>query len=163
MRETQVLWFFGADQYKIQFKSKIKSVLTWVQKLYSTVISDSTKTNNKVSLNVYFCQKSWQYSIESLVYCFNKHFPLEKPTQNILFLEVKNLKISWFFLKKKLLNSFSLINRNNLFLFYTGEHIRILYSTVSHCLLASCRWEWPTPAVPSSQMNSVNSDTSDRP
>lgn len=41
-----------------------------------------------------------------------------------------------------------MINRNNLFLFYTGEHICILYSGVSHSLLASHRWESPTPHCP---------------
>lgn len=63
-----------------------------------------------------FVRRADNFLLRVLVYCYNKHFPLEKPTQNISFLEVKNLKND-FFKEKNYYNSFSLINRNNLFSF----------------------------------------------
>lgn len=49
-----------------------------------------------------FVRRADNFLLRVLVYCYNKHFPLEKPTQNISFLEVKNLKND-FFKEKKLL------------------------------------------------------------
>ena len=74
------------------------------------------------------------------VYYYNKHSPLEKSIQNISILEVKNFKKKKIpiFLKKKILKiPLSLINRNNLFLFYSGEQKCTLYSKISSHLLAN--------------------------
>lgn len=39
-----------------------------------------------------FVRRADNILLRILVYRYNKHFPLEKPTQNIPFLEVKNFK-----------------------------------------------------------------------
>lgn len=82
------------------------------------------------------------FLLNLLVYYYNKHPSLEKSIQNISILEVKNFKKkkNLTFLKKKIfLIPLSLINRNNLFLFYSGEQIRTLYSKISSHLLANWR------------------------
>lgn len=81
------------------------------------------------------------FLLNLLVYYYNKHPSLEKSIQNISILEVKNFKKkkkNLTFLKKKIfLIPLSLINRNNLFLFYSGEQICTLYSKISSHLLAN--------------------------
>ena len=89
------------------------------------------------------------FLLNLLVYYYNKHSSLEKSIQNISILEVKNFKKkknkNLTFLKKKILKiPLSLINTNNLFLFYSGEQTCTLYSKISSHLLANWRWELVT-------------------
>lgn len=39
-----------------------------------------------------FVRRADNFLLRVLVYCYNKHFSFENPTQNISFFEVKNLK-----------------------------------------------------------------------